>query len=466
MNESRNYLNKDSNRSQGQFDYLLPQKFGRIGSLWISFLILICIAGVIAYIYQLRTGLAITGMHDYTSWGIYIATFVFFVAVSLVGALISAVLKLTHANWRIPLTRIAEVIAVASIIMAALIIVIDMGRPERMLNVFLYGRIQSPILWDVAVINMYLIISILMLYIPMIPDMAMCRDRLDNIPRWQKKMYRILSFNWQGHPSQLKRLTRSVAVLTVLVIPVAFAIHTVTSWLFATTFRPGWDSTNFGAYFVSGAFMTGTACVIVLAYILNRMYSLQDNITRKHFDYSGKLLHLLAVVYLYFNINEYLVPGFKLGGLEADFLRDTFTGSKAPLFWTTQIGGLLLPIIVLLFKQMRKPLPLFIISLIVIAGAWLKRYLIVIPTQLYTFIPIQDVPVSWTWYAPTFPEWIITIASLSGVLLLITLFVRWFPVLPAWEIKHEQDLHEKRTIVPDPDNPATEKQEEYSEEDR
>ncbi len=463
MKRSPNHLKEDSNRSQGQFDHLLPQKFGRTGKLWFSFLILICIAGVIAYIYQLRNGLAVTGMHDYTSWGVYIATFVFFVAVSLVGALISAILKLTHTNWRTPLTRIAEIIAVSSIIMAALIIVIDMGRPERILNVFVYGRIQSPILWDVAVINTYLIISILMLYIPMIPDMAMCRDRLDNIPTWQKKMYRILSLNWQGDPSQIKRITRSVAVLAVLVIPVAFAIHTVTSWLFATTFRPGWDSTNFGAYFVSGAFMVGTACVIVLAYVLNRVYNLGNILTAKHFDYSGKLLHFLAVVYLYFNINEYLVPGFKLGGLEAEFLRDTFTGSKAPLFWTTQIGGLFLPIVVLLFKRARKPLPLFIISLVVIVGAWLKRYLIVIPTQQYTFIPIQDVPVSWTWYAPTFPEWVITIATVAGVLLIITLFVRWFPVIPVWEMEHEQ---EKQTTAFDSANAGNQKHEPYSEKPR
>jgi Ni/Fe-hydrogenase subunit HybB-like protein len=464
MKTSEIHRKEQLNLTEQNVAHLLPRPFGQAGKLWLAFLIMLCLAGITAYIYQLRYGLAITGMHDYTSWGIYIATFVFFVAVSLVGALISAILKLTGTEWRLPLTRIAEIIAVASILMASIIIVIDMGRPDRLLNIFLYGRIQSPISWDVAVIFTYLVISMLMLYIPMIPDLAMCRDNLTDIPGWQKKMYRVLSLNWRGDHSQIKRVMSSVIILAVLVIPVAFAIHTVTSWLFATTFRPGWDSTNFGAYFVSGAFMVGTACVIALAFILNRAYNYREIITPRHFDYSGKLLHLMAVVYLYFNINEYLVPGFKLGGLEADFLRDSFTGDKAALFWTTQIGGLFLPIIVLVFKRFRKPLPLFIISLIVIAGAWLKRYLIVIPTQQYTFTPIQNVPVSWTWYQPTFPEWIITAGTVSGVLLLITLFIRWFPALPVWEMSHEQSSNQIPKTSAQEEHPARLRAEQISEE--
>ena len=206
-------------------------------------------------------------MRDFTSWGIYISNFVFFVAVSLVGSLISAVLKLTDVKWRTPLVRIAEIIAVAAITFAALIIIVDMGRPERFWHLFVYGRIQSPIMWDVIVITTYFTISVLLLYLPLLPDLAICRDRLTNIAPWKKWFYRFFALNWHGTDKQFKVVNDSIRILAVLIIPLALSIHTVTSWLFATTYRAGWDSSNF-VYFVAGAFMAGAAAVIAGTYVV------------------------------------------------------------------------------------------------------------------------------------------------------------------------------------------------------
>ena len=149
---------------------LLPRKFKTSGRIWVSLLIAICLVGIYAYYRQLRYGLAVTNMRDYVSWGIYISNFVFFVAISLVGSLITAVFRLAGVKWGAPLTRIAEMIAVAAIIFASIIIIVDMGSPERFYNLFIYGRIQSPIIWDVIVITTYFFISILLLYYPLLPD--------------------------------------------------------------------------------------------------------------------------------------------------------------------------------------------------------------------------------------------------------------------------------------------------------
>ena len=134
-------------------DDLAPKKFSWKGNVWVAFLIIIILLGLYAYTQQLRQGLGITGMRDYALWGIYISNFVFFVAVSLVGSLITAILRLSDVHWSTPLTRIAEIIAVAAIIMAGIAIIIDMGRPDRVLNLFIHGRLQSPIIWDVIVIS-------------------------------------------------------------------------------------------------------------------------------------------------------------------------------------------------------------------------------------------------------------------------------------------------------------------------
>ena len=150
---------------------LLPQKFGKSGMIWTGVLIVICLVGAYAYFLQLRDGLQVTNMLDYVSWGIYISNFVFFVAISLVGSLITAIFRLANVKWATPLTRIAEIIAVSAIVFASLIIIVDMGRPERVLNLFLHGRIQSPIMWDVIVISTYFVISLLLLYFPLLPDL-------------------------------------------------------------------------------------------------------------------------------------------------------------------------------------------------------------------------------------------------------------------------------------------------------
>ncbi len=233
---------------------LLPQKFGKPGKIWVGVLLGFCAIGIIAYCQQLSKGLVVTAMRDYVSWGIYISNFVFFVAISLVGSLITAVLRLSDVHWSTPLTRIAEIIAVSAITCASIIIVVDMGRPERFYNLFLHGRLQSPIVWDVIVITTYFFVSILLLYFPLLPDLAILTKYKERTGARLHKLYSFLGSFWKNTPSQIHIGERAINILSVTIIPVAFAIHTVTSWLFATTYRPGWDSTNFGAYFISGAF--------------------------------------------------------------------------------------------------------------------------------------------------------------------------------------------------------------------
>lgn len=417
---------------------LMPKKFSLLGQIWVGFLLAICAVGAYAYYRQLRYGLGVTGMRDYITWGIYISNFVFFVAISLVGSLISAILKLTNVHWRIPITRIAEMIAVAAITFAGLIIIVDMGRPERFMNLFLHGRLQSPIMWDVIVVTTYLTISVLLLYLPMIPDIALCRDNLTNVPKWRRTLYKILALGWKHEPEQYEVVKKKIAILSVLIIPVALSIHTVTSWLFATTFRAGWDSTNFGAYFVSGAFVVGAGGVIVAMYILKKYYGLGNFLTNSLFDKMGKLLVMVSLVYLYFNINEYLVPAYKWKKLEGEHLTSLFSGHYSVMFWFAQIVGMIIPIIVLLFKKGRKPLPAFIMAIFVVVGAWFKRYLIVIPAMAHPFFPITGVPEAWGHYSATWEEWSITIGSLAGALLVVTFLVRLFPVIPIWEIVEEK----------------------------
>lgn len=422
---------------------LLPQKFGKQGVLWVIALCAIAALGLFAYIRQLYYGLEVTHLRDYVSWGIYISNFVFFVAISLVGSLITAVLRLSNVQWSTPLTRIAEIIAVSAIMFAGLIIIVDMGRPERFYNLFTHGRLQSPITWDVIVISTYLVISIMLLYIPLLPDLKIMIANKENNPKWLQKIYEFMGKFWKNKPAQFKISDKAINILCISIIPVAFAIHTVTSWLFATTYRPGWDSTNFGAYFISGAFLVGSGAVMIAMYVFRTHYKLEKYITEEHFDKMGRVVVLLALLYLYFNINEFLVPAFKMKKSEEHHLVGLFAGEYAPIFWFAILTSMIIPILILINKKGRKPKWAFFAGILVVVGSWFKRYLIVTPTLLHPFLPMHDVPANYKTYFPSWEEWAIAGGSLAGVLLIITFFARFFPIVPIHETIIETEQHEK-----------------------
>ena len=409
---------------------LQPKKFGKRDTIWTISLIVIIIIGLIAYIDQLIKGQKVTNMRDYALWGIYISNFVFFVATSFVGTVTVAILRLTKNEWRTPLVRIAEIISVAAIIMAGITIMIDMARPDRLLNLFIHARLQSPITWDVVIIPTYMVISLLLLYFPLLPDFAILKTHFKKKKPKLSKFYGKLALNWTGSKPQKLLQEKSIRILAIMIIPVGILLQTIDAWLFSTTYRTGWDSTNFAPYFISGAFVAGVGALVTLIYIIRKAKKLENYITDFHFDKLGKLLVLACLIYLYFNINEYVIPLFNGKKGDVEHLEALFTGSYSFLFLSVTLIGLVLPIIVLLFKKGRKPNSMFIIGLIVVIGSWWKRFVIVTPTLLHPFLPIQGVPESWHHYFPSLHEWLITLATLAMAFLIITVCVRYLPVIP------------------------------------
>ena len=110
------------------------------------------------------------------------------------------------------------------------------------------------------------------------------------------------------------------------------------------------------------------------------------------------------------------------------------------MFLFVTIGGLVLPFIAMLFKKGRKPFPLFIIGMIVVITSWWKRYLIVVPSLLHPFLPVQGVPEEWHSYFPSKHEWAIVCGTLAGALLIITILVRVLPIIPIFRTAKEQGI--------------------------
>lgn len=408
---------------------------GRSGRLWIASLLVVCIAALGAYIYQLALGLRVTSMRNYVSWGAYMTSFVFFIGISHAGTLISAILRVTNAGWRRPITRMAEAITVLALLVGASMVVVDMGRPDRLLNVLRYGRLQSPILWDVVSITTYITGSFLYLYVAMIPDMPILARaaRARRRAPWLVSLYERLSLGYRETPEHRRLLARALGAMAVIIIPVAVSVHTVVSWVFGMTLRPGWHSTIFGPYFVIGAIFSGTAAIITAMAVFRRAYRLQHYLLLEHFRRLAMLLLALSLLYAYFTLSEYLTAWY--GGLESDsrLLALLAGGAGYGLsFWLWAVLGLFLPIALLLMPSRRSLASIVTASVLINIGMWVKRYLIIVPTLQTPFIPADAAGIT-PHYFPSPVECLITAGALAGFLLLFTLFSRIFPILSVWE---------------------------------
>lgn len=331
----------------------------------------------------------------------------------------------------------AEGITVIALLLAAAMIVVDMGRPERLWKVFVYGRFQSPIIWDVMSLTTYLAGSLLYVYLPLIPDLAILRDHSTNFPSWRRRLYSILALGWRGSPQQHRTLERAVAVLAIVLIPVAISIHTVTAWLFGTTLRPGWHTTIIGPDFVVGALYSGIAAVLTVMALFRWMFHLEGCITVEHFKKLSILLLVSCFSYMYFVVNEYLGPGYT-GGSEQHWLSSIFTGAYALEFWSMVVLGLFIPAVLLLLPPFRTVTGIVTASLFVNVGMWLKRFIIVVPTLSSPYMPPAHTPGSYLSYIPTWVEWAITASAFAAACLFYILFSKLFPIVSIWEVTEGQ----------------------------
>ncbi|MEI6815320.1 MAG: NrfD/PsrC family molybdoenzyme membrane anchor subunit [Bacteroidota bacterium] len=401
---------------------------------WIGLLTVISLFGVGAWIYQLKRGLGVTGMRDYVSWGLYIALLFFFVGISLIGALVSSVLRFTGTKWRYPLLRIAEAVTLSAILFAGVMPVLDMGHPERLYYLVTNGRIQSPILWDVLAIATYFTGSLIYFYLPLVPDLALMRDKLTGISKFRVWLNKFMAINWTGTPLQHKLLKRAMGIISVVILPCAISVHTISAWLIAMTMRTGWNTSIMGPYFVFGALMAGCAMMILVMALLRNGYRLQHYLGHTHFDKLGMLLLALTAFYLYLNINKYGVPAYNMEKDEKEFLDDLMFGRYKIPFWFVQIGGLVIPIILLSFKKIRSSIRYIVpVAALVMVGAIVNRYLIVVPNMLHPFVPIQHPLPGYDSYNPTWIEWAISTAGFTGFILFIILLFKPFPVITIWE---------------------------------
>ena len=436
-------METDKERAPNTQDWRLLQpvlatrrSFYYLGLCFLAFTTL----ALVAWLRQLSRGLGVTGLNVPVYWGFYITNFVFFIGISHAGTLISAILRLCHAEWRRSITRAAEVITVLVLFFGVGSVIMDLGRPDRMLNVLRSPNFRSPLLWDVCSISVYLTASTIYLYLPLIPDIAILRDHGAR-PTF---LYRWLGLGWRATVKQKRFLNVAISVMAVLVIPIAISVHTVVSWVFAMTVQPMWHSSIFGPYFVVGAIFSGIASLIVVMALIRRIYFLQDYLKPIHFNNLGLLLLVMALLWFYFTFAEYLTTFYGSDPSHLVVFYSKLSGRYAVPFWIMFVTCFVIPVSLLARRKTRTITGTVIASVSVNIGMWLERFTIVVPTLSQPRLP-------WAkgHYSPTWVEVGITVGFGATFMFLYMLFTKFFPIVSIWEVQEgrEQAVPEVVTRV-------------------
>jgi molybdopterin-containing oxidoreductase family membrane subunit len=291
----------------------------------------------------------------------------------------------------------------------------------------IWPNFRSPLVWDFFAISTYLMGSTLFLLLPMIPDLALMRDRTTGLRR---RIYGVLALGWQGTTKQWHRLESAMQIMAIAIVPVAVSVHTIVSFDFSMSPVPMWHSTIFGPYFVAGAIFSGIAGLILAMALLRKFLHLEEYLHPVHFQNLGKLLLLMSLLWGYFTFAERLTVWYGNEPSEMAVFWSTQTGAYAPLFWTMVFCNFVIPFPLLSIRRLRTITGTVIASSTIIVGMWLERFLIIVPS-----LANKNLPYSWGFYRPQPVEIMITIATFAAMALLYTLFAKAVPIISIWELK-------------------------------
>lgn len=376
----------------------------------LSFLAAVSLWGLIAWGYQIYAGIGVAGIRRPVFWGLYLVDFVFWIGISHAGTLISAILRLTDANWRKPVTRAAEAITAFALMIGGMFPLIHLGRVWLFYWLFpypnsrlLWPNFRSPLMWDVTAISTYLTGSLIFLYLPLIPDVAQLAEHACG---WRLRLYKLMALGWSGSDHEWHALERAMKLMAGIILAVAVSVHSVVAWDFSMAISPMWHSTIFAPYFVVGAIFSGLAGLIVALNIIRKTMHLEKYLTPHHFGNLAKLLLLMSLLWLYFTFAEHLTVWYGNEPKEMNVFGARLHGRFSPEFWTMVVVNFVIPFILLGIRKLRSITTATIASVGVLAGMWLERYLIVIPT-----LSLPRLSSASGRYSPSWVELSITVAT-------------------------------------------------------
>ena len=372
---------------------------------------ILTVGGLALWAFQLTSGMVNTNMRNLDSWGLYITMFMFLVGLSAGGLIISSAPRVFGMEGFGGVSKIAVWTSICCTVLAIGFVVIDLGQPLRLWELFVYSNLGSPLMWDIIVLGTYLILSIVYLW-------AMLR--------------------FEGG----KGSAAALRVVSAIALVCAVLVHSVTAWIFGLQQgREMWHTALLGPWFVSSALVCGVALVLVVVIALRKAGYLE--LDQKHVVKMLKLLGVFVCVDLYFFGCDLLTEGFPAGS-GADIVAMLTTGALAPFFWIEVLGCAATAVIAFTPKLRTNPL-IVVASLLAIAGIFCKRVQLLvggfqIPNLDYAGSMTQYTVTDWASgmtgayqgmvYWPTPIEFGIVLGVIGLGALLLLLGLKYLPLKP------------------------------------
>ncbi len=413
----------------------LPYGVGRptrSWAFWVAFFAAFVAFGLFAYSRQFREGLVVTGLRDWgptggAPWGLYVAFDVYFVGVSFAGITIAALVRLLNIERLRPIARMAELLTVISLLLAALVIMADLGQPLRgVVNLFRYARPQSPFFGTFAlVIAGYFFASLVYLYLGARRDAALCARVSGPLQR----LHRFIAAGYSCTPEEEQRHARTTFWLAIAILPLLVTAHSTLGFVFGLQVgRPGWFSALQAPAFVVLAGVSGLGVLIVITAIARRtLPGAREHLGVDVFRFLGNLLLVAALIYLYFTVADVLTGIYTGHEQEAMLTRSLLYGRWAGIFWLS-VASLAFAAVLLgwcYLKGIEAIWPRVLAGVVVNIGAIGKRILIVVPSLTSGGL----LPYGEGSYRPTWVEIAIITGLFSLGALIYIVTAKLFPVL-------------------------------------
>ena len=391
--------------------------------------------------FLLFQGIGVWGPNVPVGWGFDIINFVWWIGIGHAGTLISAILLLLRQEWRTSINRFAEAMTLFAVACAAFYPIFHMGRPwvgfywllPYPNTMGLWPNFRSPLVWDVFAVSTYATVSALFWFVGLIPDLATLRDRTTS--KFWRIVYGMGAMGWRGSARHWNNYETASLLLAALATPLVVSVHTVVSFDFAVGQLPGWHATIFPPYFVAGAIYAGFAMVLTIAIPLRKAYGLEPFITLRHLENMAKVMLATGLVVGYGYTMEAFMAWYSGNPYERFMMWNRAFGPYGWSYWLLILCNVLV-INTLWVKNLRtKPAYLFAVSLVVSAGMWLERFVIIVTSLYRDFLPS-----SWGAYRGTAFDWASFVGTIGLFLTLFFLFIRFLPAI---------SMYEMRTILPE-----------------
>jgi len=349
--------------------------------------------GATVFLKQLSEGLKITGMSRDVSWGFYIAQLTFLVGVAASAVMLVLPYYLHNYKKFGRITILGEFLAVAAVNMCLIFVLVDLGKPQRMLNLFLHPTPNSVLFWDAMVLQGYLLLNIVIGWVALAAERKQVPP-----PKWIKP-------------------------LIYLSIPWAVSIHTVTAFLYAGLPGRGfWLTAILAPRFLSSAFASGPALLILLSLLVRKFTKFDAG--KEAIQTLGTIVTYAIILNVFFLSLEFFTVFYSQIPEHMHHLQYLFVGlhgygKYVPWMWASVLFALA-AIVLLIRRPMRSNETILAIACgLVFVSTWIDKGMGMIAGG-FTPSPLARI----NEYTPTAPELLITLGVWATGFLILTILYK------------------------------------------